>query len=740
MSDIPPEEYFEDTTEEEIDALRTDEMMKLHALAMEQLGRAVTATWDECVQAAEDRRFVDIAGAQYDGEFFARFENKPKLEFNKTALSVMRIINEYRNNPITVNFVARDGQDTKDAETCDGLLRADMQSSYGDLAILNAFEEAVKGGKGAYRIVTCYEDEEDPDNEYQRIKFEAIYDADKSVFFDLDAKNQDKSDARHCFVVYSMSRASFEEEFDLPAPDSVPVVYPDFAGIWDWFGPDVVYIAEWYRIEEHTETLQTWVDIGGNEVKYWLDDFKADPDLKKTLIATGSKKIKDRRIPRRRVHKYLISGSQIIRDCGIIAGKYIPIIPVYGMRSFINNMERFHGQVRNLKDPQRLFNMQVSKLAEIAAFSPVSKPIFTPEQMMGHETLWAEDNVNDNPFLLVNPIMDKDGNAMPAGPIGYTKAPEVPQALAAITQITDTAMKEISGQNESMQAVPANTSAAAIDSVFNRMDMQVYIFVSNLAVAVRWGGNVYLPIAQEVYTEKGRKMKVIGTSGDVSSIELMKPVDEAGVTGYDNNLTKASFEVVSSVGPSSTTKRQAMVRTLTDVMSKIQDPQAAQILLSAIVMNTEGEGLQGLQKYFRSKLVEAGAEEPNDEEKKAAEEAAKNAQPDPQAEYLKAVAQQAQAAAQKDQASILKILADVEATRADAEQTKADTEKTHAETLQILGQVQATMEQQRAEIQAMGEAFKSMMAPAPAQPVAVPEAPKPGIIEGIRGLFGGGGK
>jgi hypothetical protein len=739
MSDIL-EDYLEDMSDSMLyeDEMTTPEMMELWELGMTQLTRAINATWDECFQAAEDRRFVDIAGAQYDGDFFARFENKPKLEFNKTALSVMRIINEYRNNPITVNYVAKDGSETQDAETCDGLLRADMQSSYGDLAILNAFEEAVKGGKGAYRIVTCYEDDEDPDNERQRIKFEAIYDADRSVFFDLDAKNQDKSDAKHCFVIYSMTRVSFEEEYDMSAPDSVPVDFAYINNGWDWYGPDVVYIAEWYRVEEEIETLQTWVDIGGNEVKYWLKDFKEDPELKKTLLATGSKKIKDRRIPRRKVHKYLISGSQILEDCGIIAGKYIPIIPVYGMRSFINNMERFHGQVRNLKDPQRLFNMQISMLAQIAAHSPVQKPIFMAEQIAGWETLWAEDNIRDNPYLVVNAMLDPQGIPLPAGPIGVMQPPPVPPALAAVTQITDQSMKEISGQAESMQSVPANTSVAAIDSVFNRMDMQVYMFVSNLGYAVRWGGTVYLPIAQEVYTEKGRRMKVIGTQGDVSSIELMKPISEDGAaTTYENDLSKANFEVISSIGPSSTTKRQATIRALTDVLSKVQDPQVAQVLTWGIIQNTEGVS-RGMQEYGRKKMVELGAEEPNDEEKKAQEEAAKNAQPDPQSEYLKAAAAQAQAAAEKDQASILKILADVEATRADAEQTKADTEKTHAETIQILGQVQLTMDQQRAEIQAMTEAFKSMMAPAPVAPVAVPEAPKPGIMQGIAGLFRGG--
>jgi hypothetical protein len=40
----------------------------------------------------------------------SQFENKPKLEVNKIALSVIRIINEYRNNRVTVDFTSKDGQ------------------------------------------------------------------------------------------------------------------------------------------------------------------------------------------------------------------------------------------------------------------------------------------------------------------------------------------------------------------------------------------------------------------------------------------------------------------------------------------------------------------------------------------------------------------------------------------------------------------------------------------------------
>ena len=59
---------------------------------------------EERLQCLEDRRFYSIAGAQWEGNLAEQFNNKPRFEVNKIQLSVMRIINEYRNNRITVEF------------------------------------------------------------------------------------------------------------------------------------------------------------------------------------------------------------------------------------------------------------------------------------------------------------------------------------------------------------------------------------------------------------------------------------------------------------------------------------------------------------------------------------------------------------------------------------------------------------------------------------------------------------
>jgi len=379
----------------------------IHQQAMTEFDRVQSSVRDERLQCLQDRRFYSIAGAQWEGPLGDQYENKPRFEVNKIHLSVIRIINEYRNNRIAVDFVSKDGDtDEKLAETCNGLYRADERDSGAEEAYDNGFEEAVGGGFGSWRLRTTYEDDENDEDERQRIRIEPIYDADSSVFFDIDAKRQDKADAKYCFVLYSMTREAYRAEWN-DDPTTWPKAVHQYE--FDWDTPDVVFVAEYYRVEETRETVRIFLTIQGEEERYTQADFDADETLEETLAAVGTVEVRQKRVKRKRVRKYIMSGGGVLDDMGYIAGKNIPIVPVYGKRWFVDNVERCMGQVRLAKDPQRLKNMQLSKLGEISALSSVEKPILLPEQVSGHQVMWAEDNLRNYPYLLVNPITGPNG-------------------------------------------------------------------------------------------------------------------------------------------------------------------------------------------------------------------------------------------------------------------------------------------------------------------------------------------
>jgi len=655
-------------------------LARIHDEALRRFNTIQFALQDERRQCLEDRRFYSIAGAQWEGPLKQQFENRPRLEVNKVALSVMRIINEYRANRITVDYVPKDGREAdKLADLCDGLYRADEQDSVADEAYDNAFEEAVGGGMGAWRLRSVLEDELDPENDHQRIRIEPIFDADTSVYFDLDAKRYDKSDARYCFVVSSMTPDEYEEQFD-DQPASWPKqIYETY---FDWSSPDVVYLAEYYRIEERSETLRVFRLLDGSEQTYTRAEFDEDENLEQMLMSTGATELPSKRRKTRRVHKYLLSGGRVLEDFGLVAGPNIPIIVTYGKRWFIDNVERCMGHVRLAKDAQRIANMQRSKLAEISALSSVEKPLFDPEQVAGHQWMWEQDNLRNFPYLLLNRLTNIDGSVQPAGPLGYTKPPQVPPALAALIQIAEQDMRDVLGGAEGGDQVRANVSAEAVGMVQQRLDMQTFIYVSNFAKAMKRCGEVWLGMAREVYVEEGRSMKTVGAEGGASAVELLRPtIGETGGVELQNDLSRARFDVAVTVGPSSQSKRNAMVRALTPLIAVTADPATKAVLESIAIMNIEGEGMSEVRAFFRKKLVQMGAMKPTEEEAKEMAAAAQQQQPDAQALYLQAAAAEAQAKATKAQA-------DAALAIANAEKTKAETVKTLA-SVNISAQSQA---------------------------------------------------
>lgn len=660
---------------------KTQRLTEIHADALQEFDEIQAAQRDERLQCLQDRRFYSIAGAQWEGPLGDQFANKPRFEFNKVHLAVIRIINEYRNNRITVDFTPRDGtRDDRLADACDGLYRADEKACTADEAYDNAFEEGVGGGYGAWRLRACYEDEDDDENERQRIRIEPIFDADSCVFFDLGAKRQDKSDAKRCYVLTPYPMRGYKEEFD-DDPSSWPreVHQHEF----DWSTPDLVWVCELYRIEEKSELVRYFrgLDEDAADMRVTQDEIDADPQLLDELAATGFRLVREKRVQRRQVVKYIMSGGKMLTDGEVIAGRHIPIVPYFAKRWMVDGVERCMGHVRLAKDAQRLQNMLMSWLAEMATRFDIEKPIFTPEQMAGHALMWAEDNVSKFPYLLANAMKDANGDPIPGtgAPQGYTKAPNLPPAIAALAQIAEQALQDLLGNQQAGEQMQPNLSGKAVELIQNRLDMQVFIYMSNLAKSMKRSGEIWLSMMKDIVVEEGRRMKVVDANGEASSVVLNQPAydEETSTEHIENDLTKASFEVDVDVGPSSTSRRAATVRALTGMMQLTQDPETQSVLGGLAMMNMEGEGISDARDFFRRKLVRMGVVKPTDDEKKelAAEQA--NAQPSPGDQAMLAMAEEAQANAAQARASTVQKIADADLKRAQTAKTMAETMGEH---------------------------------------------------------------
>ncbi|MGI9151524.1 MAG: portal protein, partial [Limnohabitans sp.] len=256
----------------------------------------------------------------------------------------------------------------------------------------------------------------------------------------------------------------------------------------------------------------------------------------------------------------------------------------------------------------------------------------------------------------------------------YTRAPNIPPAMAALLQITETDMQDILGNPQGADKMVSGMSGKAVEMIQTRVDMQAFIYMSNFAKGMKRCGEIWLSMAKDIYTEEKRKMKTIAPTGEAGMVELMKPTidQETGAVVLENDLSSATFDVVAEVGPSSTSRREATVRAITGLLQMTTDPETAQVLTAAAMMNMEGEGLSELNAHARKKLLRMGVVKPTEQEAQDLMAEMQGQPQDPNALYLQAAAEEASAKAAQARANTVKTVADAELSRAKTVQTLSD--------------------------------------------------------------------
>jgi hypothetical protein len=663
----------------------------------------------------EDRRFAYVDAAQWEGGLGAQFNNRPRFVVNKVQKAVRRIVSEYRANAMTVNF--RSSEDDSRQDDLDALrivYRSDEQYSSAQDVYVSAFDEAVAGGMGAWRLTNDYDHraETDLDDDTpQRICFEPIPDADISVFFDPDSRKLDKSDAKWCTVLNPISWDTYTTEYlgDEVELTERPTSFKMVRSLkqFDWFTNDSVHIGEYYEVEQKVEKYSVWREPhSGVEQKVYagLDaEGREDAEEQEQHYASiGYIKVRSGKRNSKKVRKYFMDGCGILKDCGYIAGSEIPIVVVYGIRQVIDGIERFQGAVRLAKDSQRLYNMQISTLADITAFTPREKPIFTPEQVAGHELTWAGDLVANNPYLLINPVTGADGSQTIAPPVGYIKQPDVPPALAGLVQITAADMLDVTGGDLAAGQVTSNTSDALVSRVQAHQDMQVYIFIDNMSRAMQRCGKIYLSMACDIYTEDNRKFSANGEDGSPESTTINVPsIDDEGKPTIARAFTPG-LDVFVDVGPAFNSRKDSTVNAIAKILPGIVDPQMQQLMVATLVRNLDGEGMEDLSKFARMQLVKAGVVKPNDEEAQqlqAEQQEAANAPPDAQTVALLAQARKDAASATQSEASAVQALSTAELNQAKAAESISNTNASQLSTImQMLQGIQDRVNQQAGQV------------------------------------------
>ena len=636
-----------------------------------QISDAFDLHTEERDRANEDARFCNVDGGMWESwltETHGIDTNRAKLEFDITTDYVNRYVGEQKLNRANVLFTPDDNAtDDDDADLITGIYRADFKDNDGQLAQDNAIEEVAETGIGHFKLKAKFEDEGDPENDNQDVHWEPIYNSFNTVVWDPQAKRIDKEDAKWCAVLTSYTKESFEDAW----PGAIPVsgYQPHTRKTLDWSGYDVIYVAEIYTIKEKNQKVHVYQHVERELIKaYNIEDLK---DIKDELTEDGWEFVRERTVKQNVVEKGIFTCQEWLEKPERIAGQYIPIVPLYGFRKYVDEKERYRGLVRKLKDANRLFNTSVSRIAEASASSPDEVPILTAKQVKGYTDIWADKT--SGAFKVLNDFEDAQGNPILAGPVGYLKPPAIdPNTIAAI-ETTSQFVQQTTG-NAPQDTIDPDASGKAINALRARENLNTQTMTDNILVGIKHSGKVYLSIANEIYQGLRTKRKA-DEDGSQSLQQLGQEIidNETGNVVLANNITDKRFKVDVEVGPQYESQREATVETLERAMTLVgPESKYFEPLMAMWMQNIAGTGLNELKEFNRNEMLKMGLAKPENEEEEAMLQQLAQ-QTDPQEELNQSIAAQQQAEARSLDAS--------------AQQKLADTQKKKAETVKILDEI-----------------------------------------------------
>lgn len=590
------------------------EMLKRRDLASE----ACRELYD---QARDDVRFVTVPGAQWDSKLKARRGDRPTYEFPKLSSHVRQVVNEMRQGRPQGKVRGTEEGDQGLAELMQGICRNIEAVSNAEQAYDIAYDFAVKGGFGAWRICTDYANDDDFD---QDIFIEPIRNP-FAVKPDPAAQSIDRSDMQFCFVEELIS----EDEHERRWPGVAVANWEGDQDCSNWRENGLIRIVEyWWKQPRKSEIWQ--LSSGATiSVEDLRDDakrkgFEADPEaLEAQLLAEGVQVTRRREVDAHDVKMRMTNGYQWLGEEYNFPSKFIPIIPCWGNITTIDGEDYWFGMVRPNKDQQRLHNVHRTAAIEAVAKAPKAPFIVKMKDIKGLEGFWKNANSEDYPYL---PINDEAGQY----PQRAGQA-EIPAALIQMAALDNEDIKAGTGMhNPSLGAQSSETSGRAILARSQQGATATFNYIDNLAYAIRHTYCILVDMIPRVY-DTPRVVRVLGEDGGEKWRQLYQEVVDPA-TGQAltlNDISKGKYDVSITVGPSFATQRLEAVDAFTTMLGQMGPglpPPIASLMAYTAINNMDLPGADDVDTAFRKLLVEQGVLQP-----KEGEEPQPQQQPDPAA-------------------------------------------------------------------------------------------------------------
>jgi len=588
--------------------------------------------YQECI---DDIRFAFVPGEQQK----CAMNPRALYEFNKTRPVVKSVTNDMRQNDPSIKVRAMEDGHKHLAEILNGLIKNIEAQSRANTAYDTAGFFAAAGGYGVIRVNTEYSDD---DGFEQDIRIEEVR-YPFTIKFDARAKKFDKRDSRRVW-----------EETDL-STDEFKSLYPD-ADACD-FSPGNHAVQKWgsWFTEKTVRIVKLWKRTAVTKTIYQLSDGRVlDEDDYQAILPTLNQPAQpdsgvmmqppqppltlknQRTVKSNKITWEICSGKEVLDGPHDWAGKFIPLVPVWGESVNVEGEEYYSGLTRPIKDSQRLFNWNVCVGMEVLSNQPRSPLMFTAKMIEGYEAAYSNLGKDNAPGLLFNP-----DDRVPGGKPTREPPPAFPGGFFEASQFSADLIKSVSNVVDAPIQTRAS-SGKAIQAVEHQQDVGNFDYIDNLARAKAFVGEILVDLIPKIYDTE-REIMVLGEDGKESYKQLNQSVYRTQIPGPDgqpvtltqdqydqlmkmgrpcppgewqviNDLSQGKYAVTVTVGPNYATQRMETVGVLSQLAGN-PDPVIAAVSAYLIMKNTDAPGTEELEKAMRQRLISQGVLEPGEGDK-----------------------------------------------------------------------------------------------------------------------------
>jgi hypothetical protein len=289
----------------------------------------------------EDKKF--LSGEQYskeDIEVLGKDRTANKLNIVRNA--VRTVSNTYRECTYRWNVI--DTATNKNSDMLNQFGINFLENPDNETAVIETLESSVSFGLGVMVVTTDLSIDGSPEPVLYNVKELT------NVYLDPDISKTNGSDATAAAIVELKSRKYVENEYGV-----------DFSSIES---PEVD-IEEEYDRKEYMPLVTYWTKVRGV------------------------------------VMCYKMLGNSVIETIQLPM-TYIPVIPVFGERAFIDGKPSWTGLVNQMKGLQKLINYAYSNILVRLATSPKNTWLCDSESIEGNEKYFRDSNKTLNPLLIYN--------------------------------------------------------------------------------------------------------------------------------------------------------------------------------------------------------------------------------------------------------------------------------------------------------------------------------------------------